>query len=149
MSASLRHERDTRVDRRRPRGADVALAGVSREVVAAAGIPLSRMPRCGGRRLRCRRHRAGPPGMVSRCPPRPPTAEPKHVLIGLDFEAANLQLRVKDDGRGFDTEGMLATADGHFGLLGMRERAEHCGGRLTLWSRPGEGTEVLATIPIS
>ena len=76
-------------------------------------------------------------------------AEPKHVLIELDFEAANLQLRVKDDGRGFDTEGMLATADGHFGLLGMRERAEHCGGRLTLSSRPGEGTEVWATIPIS
>jgi ligand-binding sensor domain-containing protein/two-component sensor histidine kinase len=76
-------------------------------------------------------------------------AEPKHVLIELDFEAANLQLRVKDDGRGFDTEGMLATADGHFGLLGMRERAEHCGGRLRLSSRPGEGTEVWATIPIS
>jgi signal transduction histidine kinase len=76
-------------------------------------------------------------------------AEPKHVLIELDFEAANLQLRVKDDGRGFDPEGMLATADGHFGLLGMRERVEHVGGRLTLSSRPGEGTEVWATIPIS
>ena len=75
-------------------------------------------------------------------------AEPKHVLIELDFDAANLQLRVKDDGRGFDTEGMLATADGHFGLLGMRERVEHVGGRLTLSSRPGEGTEVWATIPI-
>jgi signal transduction histidine kinase len=76
-------------------------------------------------------------------------AQPKHVLIELDFEAANLQVRVKDDGRGFDTEGALATADGHFGLLGMRERAEHVGGRLTLSSRPGEGTEVWATIPIS
>lgn len=76
-------------------------------------------------------------------------ADPKHVLIELDFEAANLQLRVKDDGRGFDTEGVLATADGHFGLLGMRERVEHVGGRLTLLSRPGEGTEVWATIPIS
>ena len=76
-------------------------------------------------------------------------AEPKHVIIELEFEAANLQLRVKDDGRGFDTEGMLATADGHFGLLGMRERVEHVGGRLTLSSRPGEGTEVWATIPIN
>ena len=76
-------------------------------------------------------------------------AEPKHVVIELEFEAATLQLRVKDDGRGFDTEGMLATADGHFGLLGMRERVEHVGGRLTLSSRPGEGTEVWATIPIN
>jgi ligand-binding sensor domain-containing protein/signal transduction histidine kinase len=76
-------------------------------------------------------------------------AEPKHVLIELDFETSNLQLKVKDDGRGFDVEGVLATADGHFGLLGMRERVEHVGGRLTLSSRPGEGTEVWATIPIS
>jgi signal transduction histidine kinase len=76
-------------------------------------------------------------------------ANPKHVLIELDFEPGNLQLKVKDDGRGFDAEGMLATADGHFGLLGIRERVELVGGRLVLSSRPGEGTVVCATIPIS
>jgi len=76
-------------------------------------------------------------------------AEAKHILIELEYQTANLQLRVKDDGRGFDAEGMLATPDGHFGLLGMRERVEHVGGRLTLSSRPGEGTEVWATIPIN
>jgi len=76
-------------------------------------------------------------------------ANPKYVFIELGFEPGNLQLQVKDDGLGFDTEGMLATADGHFGLLGMRERVEHVGGRLILSSEPGEGTVVRATIPIS
>jgi signal transduction histidine kinase len=75
-------------------------------------------------------------------------AEPKHISIELDFGAASLQLRVRDDGRGFDAERMLAAPDGHFGLLGMRERVEHLGGRLSISSRPGEGTDVLAAIPI-
>jgi ligand-binding sensor domain-containing protein/signal transduction histidine kinase len=76
-------------------------------------------------------------------------AEPNHVFIELDFGTASIELRVRDDGRGFDAEGLIAAADGHFGLLGMRERVEHLGGRLTLSSRPGEGTDVRATIPVS
>src|SRR4030095_371705 len=47
-------------------------------------------------------------------------AEPKHIVIELDFGSARLQLRVRDDGRGFDAEGMLAAPDGHFGFLSTR-----------------------------
>jgi signal transduction histidine kinase len=75
-------------------------------------------------------------------------AEARQVIIELKFDEDSLRLSVKDDGHGFDTEGVLATADGHFGLLGIRERVEHLGGRLNLNSRPGEGTELVVTIPI-
>ena len=37
---------------------------------------------------------------------------------------------------------------GHFGLIGMRERAERLGGELKLASHPGEGTEVEVTAPL-
>ena len=37
---------------------------------------------------------------------------------------------------------------GHFGLLGMRERAERLGGELQLHSEPGQGTEVEVTVPL-
>jgi signal transduction histidine kinase len=58
-----------------------------------------------------------------------------------------VDLIVRDNGRGFDLDG-LAPADGdHFGLLGMRERAEYLGGRLEIRSRPGEGTSVILHIP--
>lgn len=53
-----------------------------------------------------------------------------------------VMITVTDDGDGFDPEG----ANGGFGLLGMRERAELAGGELTVDSRPGDGTRVLAVI---
>jgi signal transduction histidine kinase len=38
---------------------------------------------------------------------------------------------------------------GHFGLVGMRERAEQMGGTLSIQSNNGSGTEVVADVPIS
>ena len=54
-----------------------------------------------------------------------------------------------DDGVGFDPEATAQTAEarGHFGLVGMRERAEAVGGRIVVTSGPGRGTTVEATIP--
>jgi len=75
-------------------------------------------------------------------------AQPRNVVIELSFEPSNLCLRVRDDGKGFDAEGVLGAQDGHFGLLGMRERVEHVGGCLRVVSEPGGGTEVVADIPI-
>jgi signal transduction histidine kinase len=48
-------------------------------------------------------------------------------------------IRVADDGRGFD---VAAVPDGHYGLIGMRERARAAGLRLRIDSRPGAGTSV-------
>ena len=42
----------------------------------------------------------------------------------------------------------FSSLGGHFGLLGMRERAERLGGEMHLESRPGKGTEVEVTVPL-
>ena len=57
-----------------------------------------------------------------------------------------LRVEVRDDGRGFDPT--RAAADGHFGLVGMRERAAAVGARLTIESAPGRGTTVVLVIPV-
>jgi signal transduction histidine kinase len=56
---------------------------------------------------------------------------------------------VADDGAGFDLPSITASAEAHahFGLIGMRERAEAVAGRLVVTSTPGTGTTVEATIP--
>jgi signal transduction histidine kinase len=57
-------------------------------------------------------------------------------------------LTVADDGIGFAPERMAALAkQGHFGLVGMRERVEMAGGRWSVRSAPGSGTTVTATLP--
>ena len=53
-------------------------------------------------------------------------------------------LTIEDDGIGFDPNSSQRT--GHFGLVGMRERAELAGGKLTIDSRKGKGTKVVLTI---
>jgi nitrate/nitrite-specific signal transduction histidine kinase len=60
-----------------------------------------------------------------------------------------LLLTVNDNGRGFELSGAFETAGGHFGLLGMRERAERLGGELVLSSELGVGTRVDVSIPLS
>jgi signal transduction histidine kinase len=57
-------------------------------------------------------------------------------------------LTVRDDGRGFDPAAAAGTAQGHFGLLVMRERMEGMGGMLAIASNPGCGTTVTATITL-
>ena len=55
-------------------------------------------------------------------------------------------MRVRDDGQGIDTV-LNRHQAGHYGLPGMRERAELIGGRFEVWSETGMGTEVALTIP--
>ncbi len=56
---------------------------------------------------------------------------------------------VRDDGQGFDVETALARrGDRGLGLIGMRERVDAVGGRLSITSAAGRGTEVIATIPV-
>ncbi len=73
----------------------------------------------------------------------------KTIRIDLHMEARKLELAVRDDGRGFELSGAFVSVGGHFGLLGMRERAERLGGELELSSEPGAGTVVKASVPLS
>jgi two-component system, NarL family, sensor histidine kinase DevS len=65
------------------------------------------------------------------------------IVLGEKPDAATLV--VEDDGGGFDP---ARPRDGGLGLLGMRERMELVGGRLTVESRPGAGTTLVAEVPI-
>jgi len=64
----------------------------------------------------------------------------RRVWIVLDASGPGLELRVFDDGRGFDP--VAAQGLGHFGLMGMRERALRIGADLVIETRPGAGTTV-------
>jgi signal transduction histidine kinase/ligand-binding sensor domain-containing protein len=70
------------------------------------------------------------------------------IAIKLHLEARKIYLRIVDNGRGFDQQGVFSSLGGHFGLIGMRERAERLGGELRLASHPGEGTEVEVMVPL-
>jgi signal transduction histidine kinase/ligand-binding sensor domain-containing protein len=70
------------------------------------------------------------------------------VDVELSYTTDHLALRVRDDGHGFDPETLTLTGSGHYGLIGMRERAERIGGHLTLNSRPGCGTELTVEVPL-
>lgn len=60
-------------------------------------------------------------------------------------DAAGVQLRVTDDGCGFDVEG---GSNGGLGLMSMEERVRLMGGDLTIDSDPGGGTRVSVHIPL-
>jgi len=75
-------------------------------------------------------------------------ANANRVVLKLNVESKKLTLRVLDNGCGFMRENVFTSANGHFGLIGMRERAERLRGELRLDSRPGEGTQVEVTVPL-
>jgi signal transduction histidine kinase len=67
------------------------------------------------------------------------------IDVELRYDAETFRLRVADDGKGFDVR--LPPRPGHFGLLGMRERAAAIGAHLEVRSAASRGTEVEVTIP--
>jgi signal transduction histidine kinase len=75
-------------------------------------------------------------------------ARAREVRIRLEMENGRLSLSVTDDGQGFEQTDAFSEIGGHFGLLGMRERAERLGGELELHSTPGRGTQVEVKVPI-
>jgi len=70
------------------------------------------------------------------------------IQIHLHFEPAAVRLEVRDDGRGFDVAHAAPSSAGHFGLLGMRERAEKIHGTLNISSTPAGGTTVVVVVPL-
>jgi signal transduction histidine kinase len=77
-------------------------------------------------------------------------AAASQAVVSVEFDATDLRLAVRDDGRGFTPPDQPAdlARDGHFGLMGMRERALLYGGKLTIESVPGQGTTIRATLPL-
>lgn len=72
------------------------------------------------------------------------------VFIRLAVERDAVVLTVSDDGAGFHLTSLEDLArNGHYGLLGMRERAEHAGGAVSVGSVPGRGTTVAVRFPVA
>ena len=72
-----------------------------------------------------------------------------NVNIELQFERRQVNLQVSDNGIGFDREKVVGPGEGHFGLLGMSERAKRLDGRFILSSKPEAGTLVRVEIPLN
>jgi signal transduction histidine kinase len=77
-------------------------------------------------------------------------ARARRVTLNLTLEGPEVVLRIEDDGVGFDAELLSIGPERwpHFGLAGMRERAESVGGGITWHSRPDAGTEVELRVPV-
>jgi ligand-binding sensor domain-containing protein/signal transduction histidine kinase len=71
----------------------------------------------------------------------------REIEAELEYCADQLRMQVRDNGCGIDPEVLRSGRDGHWGLPGMRERAERIGARLSVWSSATAGTEVELFIP--
>jgi signal transduction histidine kinase len=71
-------------------------------------------------------------------------AAPRNVWVDLARTGSTVTLTVRDDGRGFDPSQVSA---GRHGLLGMQVRAEGHQGSLQIISQPGQGTQIVVTLP--
>src|SRR5262249_26192426 len=74
-------------------------------------------------------------------------AQARRIDVNIGYNPAAFRVLVKDDGTGIDAKRFEEPDDGHWGLPGMRERAELLGGTLRLMSKPGAGTQVEVTVP--
>jgi signal transduction histidine kinase len=73
-------------------------------------------------------------------------AHASSIKIELQYQNDQVRLTVADDGRGFQPDSAPSGESGHFGLLGMRERAEKIGGQLHISSAPGQGAKIEITV---
>jgi signal transduction histidine kinase/ligand-binding sensor domain-containing protein len=69
------------------------------------------------------------------------------VEVELEYGPKHMRMLVRDDGVGIEPEVLKSGTDGHWGLSGMRERAERIGARFKVFSRAAAGTEVELWIP--
>jgi signal transduction histidine kinase len=71
----------------------------------------------------------------------------KKIEVHLVYKTTELRLQVNDDGCGMSPGIAESGKVGHYGLIGMRERAERIGGTLTITSVAGQGTRLTASVP--
>jgi signal transduction histidine kinase len=74
-------------------------------------------------------------------------ARARTVRVRLAYRERHVRVVIIDDGCGFPVHSDFRTYTGHWGLLGMQERAESVGGKLSVRSAPNEGTRVTLLVP--
>jgi signal transduction histidine kinase len=74
-------------------------------------------------------------------------AQATKIEVELEYSTRHLRILVRDNGLGIDSNVLKTGREGHWGLAGMRERAENIGARFKVWSRAQAGTEVELFIP--
>jgi signal transduction histidine kinase len=75
-------------------------------------------------------------------------AEASRIEVEIRYDDREFRLRVRDDGKGVDSRVLEGGGTaGHWGVRGVRERAQQIGARLDFWSEAGAGTEVELTVP--
>jgi len=71
-----------------------------------------------------------------------------HIEAEVRYDDEQLRVRIRDDGKGMDPEVLkIGRRQGHWGLPGVKERAQQIGAQLDFWSEAGAGTEVQLSIP--
>jgi two-component system, NarL family, sensor histidine kinase UhpB len=75
-------------------------------------------------------------------------ARAARIVIELEWRDDAVVLLVKDDGVGMSDDRAGHAARGHFGLMGIHERARWLGGDVAIMSGAGLGTEVRVTVPL-
>src|SRR5215469_11082718 len=74
-------------------------------------------------------------------------AHPHRIRLSVEFRDDACTLKIIDDGCGFDVHSLSEPSNNHYGLLGMRERVERLGGKFTLESNSGAGTQITIAVP--
>jgi signal transduction histidine kinase len=70
------------------------------------------------------------------------------IEVEIQYLRDLLRVFVRDNGCGIKAEAVQKESDSHWGLRGMRKRAEHIGARFEVWSKTGVGTEVCVAVPV-
>jgi signal transduction histidine kinase/ligand-binding sensor domain-containing protein len=125
-----------------------ALSGVGEEIFAGAGIEFKLIvtgsPRPLVPAVADDIYRIGREALLNAFAHARSTA----VEAEIAYEPAELRLRIRDNGRGVTPEILkVGSRQGHFGLQGMRERAQRIGAQFNVWSAEGAGTEVELVVP--
>ena len=74
-------------------------------------------------------------------------AQARRITVEIRYDKRQFRLRVRDNGKGINLDTSQQQPAGHFGLPGMRERAEIVGGKMGVWSQLDSGTQVELSIP--
>jgi signal transduction histidine kinase len=77
-------------------------------------------------------------------------AQAQQIEVQIRYDPGQFGLQIVDNGKGIDPAVLSAGGrTGHHGLPGLRERAQLAGGKLSIWSQLGSGTEIELIIPAS